>query len=380
MKRFALLTLLFAPATVGFSLQAVAEEPLPRVAGYAASPSDTVLPPLVDDAECFEYAPPSQAGWFGDIGFYVLTPQWTNNPAFQVVEEPALGAVAEGEQIDFDHDADFAPLVSVGYSGDKGLGARVRWWTLGSGTRVSDSTDDPTTDILLQTPSLLGAGGSFAGAPGVGETLSAGATHRLDLDVIDLEGIWDTELGRTSLLFSAGIRYAHLGQRYDATIAVSDTATGTVLDSASFQARNTFNGAGPTTSLQAYRQIGQTQLAIYGLGRGSLLFGERRQRAANLNPAGPLGEFSNEIINDGVMPVVELEVGANWTRRMGCYDLFVEGGLVGQAWFNAGNAANSDSLGFDIIGIGTGMGATGSNDAEQTMGLVGLKFTSGVRF
>lgn len=308
-------------------------------------------------------------GWFGDIGFYVLRPQWSGgNPAFAAqTTDVGTGATAR-QQFDFDHDYNFAPLVSIGYAGPNGLGFRGRWWTLrsreGFDTGVTGTPDD---NYAFATPSLLGTGGNVN--IGDGEEVAGSFRNRLAMDVIDLERTWSNHFGRSALLLSSGVRYAHVGQTYDADLAFSDGIDPTINNA--FRFNNTFNGVGPTAALQAFRQIGTTNLSVYGLSRGSLLFGERRQRAFSVVDG---VDDQVSLTHNSVLPVMEIEAGTNWTRNMGAYDFFAEGGFVGMVWFNAGNAANSDAIVADVFNT------AGTDNVNQNLGLVGLRFSTGIRF
>jgi hypothetical protein len=386
-KRIALLSLLLVPSVAGAQqADPVHSTPYPGQSVAVGTAVDQGLAQYNQPAAIAQHGDigcptncrplcPDTSGWFGDIGFYVLRPQWGGgNPAFatEAYANPAAGATFS--QAEFEHDYTFTPLISIGYAGRNGLGVRGRWWSLRSEEQLGVGlVGDGLNDVYLSTPSLLGVGGVETQAGTVGGNLTdvdGSFRNRLSLDVIDLESIWDTSIGRSSLLMSAGVRYAHIGNTYDAEINQYDTVALTT-ESASLRSNNTFNGAGPTASLQAYRMIGQTNLSVYGLSRGSLLFGESRQRAFSHRDG---NDFSASATSNAVRPVMELEVGTNWSRNMGAYDLFMENGLVGMVWFDAGNAANSDTLlGFNERSIGTG-------NANQDMGLLGLRFSTGVRF
>lgn len=337
---------------------------------------------------------PSQGGLFGDLGFYVLTPKWGGgNPAFlsqtltfedpDPVGDPILTGITT-QQAEFDHGAEFAPLVQLGYLGQGGLGIRGRWWTLSSTDTISNTlVSTPEEEELVQFPDMLGVGGllnlSFLNGGPDGEPLSF--SHNLSMDVVDLEGIWSTTLGRTSLLFSAGVRYGHLEQAYG--LAIEGDRVNLF--------RQDFNGVGPTTSLQASRRIGQTNLSLYGLGRGSLLFGDAEQSSRLPSGEGaPSNTFGRALDSESIRPVGELEFGANWCHNFRRHEFFIESGFVGMLWLDAGNAANSDAIGginplflssggldqFAILSLLSG----GSNNANQDLGLVGMRFSAGIRF
>ncbi len=319
----------------------------------------------------FDVADEGSSGWFGDLGFYVLSPSWSgSNPAFA----SSLGGVST--QTDFDHGASFAPLVQIGFAGERGLGVRGRWWTLDSSDNLAIDGFS-AADGTINGPSPLGTGGSFGSTPAALFTttvVDGDFSSRLRMDVIDLEAIWKTTMGRSTLLLSSGVRYAHIGQTYDGSL-ISETTTliGVGTRTSTLQASQTFNGAGPTFAMQAFREIGHTNLSVYGLGRGSVLFGESRQVATGINDPllGPTATTTASLFSNSLRPVMELELGANWTRCIGNLELMAEGGFVGMVWYDAGNSTNSDS----ILG-----GSAGTRNANQDLGLIGLRFASGIRF
>lgn len=407
MKRIALSLALLLPATVqaneSTSLPMIGEALMGQESEVALASAETLLRAETarilhaeTDLQAIrsEVHGPRAGGLFGDLGFYVLAPKWGGgNPAFlkQTLTfapgdpDPELIGLTS-QQTDFDHGAEFAPLVQVGYLGQGGLGIRGRWWTLSSTDAVSTTLQQTDEEMdLLQLPDMLGVGRflsqTFLGGDFDGEPVSF--SHNLSMDVVDLEGIWSTSLGRTSLLFSAGVRYAHLEQAY------GDADSGDRLN----LFRQDFNGAGPTSSLQASRRIGQTNLSLYGLGRGSLLFGNAEQRSQFPFFDGDSGEtivVGRSLDTPSIRPVGELEFGANWCQNFRRHELFIESGFVGMLWLDAGNAANSDAIGGinplllsgdepDGLAI-LGLLSNGSNNANQDLGLVGMRFSAGIRF
>jgi WD40 repeat protein len=85
-------------------------------------------------------------------------------------------------------------------------GGRVRWWYFRQGS--SQSLDLPAATAggpvtLLQTNKLA----TFSNN---GVSLSFANTSKLDLQVWDLEALQDVQVGHFDLLFSGGVRLAHL--------------------------------------------------------------------------------------------------------------------------------------------------------------------------
>jgi len=370
MRRLALLSCLLVPSIVGTAQPAAAELAdnfglISHNANYH-TPASNLETVSIGNAACCD-----QSGWFGDLGFYILNPTWSNGNTAFAVTSPVDG-VSTNTQVNFDHDATFVPFFQIGYAGRNGLGVRGRWWTVDS-SDTQDFEGSIGGGTGVRGPSLLGAGSTFVGAtlPLTSNTIDVEATNRLRMDVIDLEGIWSLEYLRSSVLLSAGIRYAHVGQSYDATLVQEyDPIVGPNFTRAnSFQSFHSFNGAGPTISAQLNRGIGDTNLSIYGLSRGSMLVGEHRH--STFADYAILPSLAGTNVSNGVLPVLEFEVGGSWVLPTRRFDLFVEGGFVAMTWFNAGNGANTDPI------VGNGVG---SDNANQNMHLTGLRFTGGVKF
>ena len=71
----------------------------------------------------------SPKGWIAGVGVYYFQPRWGNNPAYgtAVNTSDTAPAVQTAMQQDFSTNGGFAPLIWLGYVGDSGLGARLRW-------------------------------------------------------------------------------------------------------------------------------------------------------------------------------------------------------------------------------------------------------------
>lgn len=334
------------------------------------SPASNLETVSIGNAACCD-----QSGWFGDLGIYILNPTWSNGNAAFAVTRPING-VSINSQVNFDHDNEFVPFFQIGYAGRNGLGVRGRWWTVDS-PDTQDFAGPINATNGVRGPSLLGAGSSFVRItlPGYSSASTIEATNRLRMDVIDLEGIWSLEHRRSSVLLSAGIRYAHVAQAYNATHIQNLTdlpafpPLPNLVRTDTFESFHSFNCAGPTISAQLNRGIGDTNLSIYGLSRGSMLVGEHRH--ATFADYTVLADQAAVNVSNGVLPVLEFEVGGSWVRPTRHFDLFLEGGFVAMTWFNAGNGANTDPI------VGNGVG---SDNANQNMHLTGLRFSSGVRF
>ena len=205
-----------------------------------------------------------------------------------------------------DFDLQFSPRVWAGYMGRQGFGGRVTWWYFDADSEVN------TTNIDL---------------------LRASAQTRLKYNVFDFEA---TQLGAFQnwhFEVSGGVRYAQIDQNLNILLERP-------LESARVNLAESFEGVGPTISIQFKRPLGSWEgLTFIGKSRYSLLFGD-----LNLGTS-VTGDF--EIpdldllqVGDTTMTSWEIQIGAAWTRilRSGAV-LNLGGFLEGQVW-------NPDSIGF----------------------------------
>jgi hypothetical protein len=203
--------------------------------------------------------------------------------------------------------------------------------------------------------------------------LSFNDTTKLQLQVWDFEALQDIQVCGFDLLFSGGLRFAHINEQYNAFALFSGGAA----PLASVVSSNSFDGIGPVVDLEARRPIGDCGLAVYGSVRGALLFGSEHQVASAVN-ATFLGATSTDSINsadrhDRVLPVGELEFGLEYGRKVGNSRVFGQIALVGQDWVGAGNASRSNTT--TVLGVPFG-GTTSDSD----IGFFGLAFRFGVNY
>lgn len=307
-------------------------------------------------------------------GVYLLHPYFGGNPAFRT----AVTSVAPGGSptnvaagvTDFDYGLEPAPLVWLGYVTDSGLGVRGRWWHFDHGTDVSVTNADTSGSTVVSSASPQGVSFSSPG-PLLKNGLGADVmqfSSRLEMDVWDVEATQEWGCGGWTFLLSAGGRYVHLAQDYKAFRINQDltfSRPNGPQDSTALVSGHNFNGAGPTASFEARRPVFWRGLVVYGSARGSLLFGSGRDHAfldreASGPPPFPNTSTFKEVTGsqDDVLPILEVEMGAEYGVDVGRFHPFLRTGLVGQTWFGAGNSSG-----------------TGGN-----LGLLGLSATAGLRF
>lgn len=289
-------------------------------------------------------------------GVYILQPHWETNPAYAVVRD---GTVVQIRQEDFNYNPDLTPVAWVSYTTNEGIGGRIRAWRLDQ-SASSFVVNDGNATYNSAAPLGLQNGSTTAG-----DRLRFDSN--LKISVVDLEGLQDINLGPWGLKVSGGIRYAHMSQSYTHVEAPIIP----LVDSIS--SGHQFRGFGPTVALEARRQLGLggvSGLAVYGSARGALLFGTGKQDAFQMenNNLTTIASTSR----DDVIPITELELGAEFSRDLGQCRVYAQAALVGMVWFGDGNAANNELIPVIVD--------PEVSDNNSNLGLFGGKFVLGVEF
>lgn len=321
-----------------------------------------------DLGECCDTCP---GGLIGGVGLYVLQPYFNNNMAFGLQGTAGRSGTTPASppgfrvdnRIEISHHMQAAPEVWLGYIGEDGLGARARWWYFRQGTDQSVAGTAPGVNGLqVFTAAPLGL--SFLSVPSAS---SSGApavvvTSKLELQVGDVEAVYDMKACGWDLLLVGGVRLAWIDQTYNAYVPRG--GNNTLLSS------STFGGAGPTLALEARRPLGIFGLGLYARGRGALVFGSAHQIATV-----PDQNVAANDHRDVGMPISEAEVGLEYGRALGRSRLFGQVALVGQEWFGAGSASRSS---VNVVPGGGFVGAAYSGDSD--ISLLGLSIRLGVNY
>jgi hypothetical protein len=363
-----------APATEPYQLPRM---PYPSVPGvppneFAASPSPTISSPPEDRK--------GDGGWhfYGGAEALLLRPYFSSNPALTVTSTAITGTGALNATEDLDYEFDLAQRYWIGAHIDEGLGVRGRWLRLdySADPRISANAADVTRVTTATSTAIGGAAvtNAFLGTSTVGGVTSPVGTGQvlsvnggLELDVWDAEFTATCRRGCWELTTFAGARYTYLEQSYLAispgvpnTDGIDGVVVGTDVTRGVLQSRQTFNGAGPTLGLEALRQVGDSGFSLYGSGRGAVLFGRGRQQttfntATAIDPltgAPPIGfDFVSVTNEEGfdVLSVAELELGVQWGRKVGDFEVFVRPSVVSHFYFDGGSSS-SRSGDFGLFG------------------------------
>jgi hypothetical protein len=385
---------------ISSTLVASAEQPVQIVvAGQSVSTSAPVEATVQFDsgsdpntAPRVVHGPFDEGGHFvAGAGAYIMKPYFQNNPAFFMRTTTIAGGLGTFSmetstcQHDFCWGLDAAPVVWLGYVSECGLGVRARWWLFDQRSATS-AVSDTNTAIISASPAGLSIVAPPSSFPGIGifpSSTQMFLSSNLKLDVWDFEATAETEVGRWNLLFSGGFRYAHLSQDYNALEDPRGSLRGIFFPTGGSPVRITspenlvsqnialssghnFNGAGPTLALEARRPIGNSGFSLFANLRGTILFGESKQQVDQptitqfgfgfFNPFTTVAVTNAGSVRDTVLPVAELEMGAEYSRTWGAVRPFFRTGLVAQTWFDAGSASQLDgNLGFLGLSVTAGL-------------------------
>ena len=361
----------------------------PPGGGPANSGVQVIGPPLGPDNQ---YVPsqyhstvPATAydgGWIAGAGVLILEPRWSSNPAYDRMSANSTNAqtLQANAQTDFNMGAGAAPLLWVGYVGENGVGIRARWSRFyDKDTLTIPAQIDPTTTIISAAP----AGVGFSSANSSPDNSNAYVfSSDLTLEVADLEVLWDVHPARGSLVFGAGLRYAHLAQNYNASW--TSTASASVVPtpdtlSTTLASGHNFCGLGPVASVEVAYPLGQSGFRVTGSARGSLLFGTGTEQATMVTwDTDAYGDPPSQMLTSnsqsvgGLMPVLEFELGADWGHTLGAYRFALETALVGQIWFYGGNASNSDSVFSSSL--------PQNQTTQDAIGLIGVRIAASMSY
>ena len=288
--------------------------PPPASPVSAPSPQTYIVPAPSPQTYVVPAATDSQpSGWIAGAGVYYFQPRWGTNPAYATSILSSDGG--QETQQDFSSKGAFAPLLWLGYVADNGLGVRGRWWQFSARSSVSadnPSQTDPDITTTIYSAYPMGVGFAAANSPGVDNPLQFDS--ELAMNVVDLEIIRDLRIGRGSIVLGAGMRYAYINQKYNATWLYNDLSDSTQNETTTLTSGHNFSGVGPILSMEVRCPVGQEGLALLASTRGALLFGTGNQQAnaSSVDAFGNLlSTYSNSQSSGGTLPVLEFEIGAS---------------------------------------------------------------------
>jgi hypothetical protein len=305
-----------------------------------------------------------RGGWMAGSSFYFLKPYAGNNVAFSTITGFGTNA-PQTNSTDFNWGLKPALAIWLGYSTPDGFGVRARWFDFfdQSPNALTTSLTSPAaaTTKIGASPNLPTFSGGFTfGSPGVLLASGLGTdkmtfSSSLQITTVDLEATYTWNAGPWAFLFGGGFRYLHMNQTYQATLSNNfNNGVAAASESQSLDSSHNFNGAGPVLDFQATWKICQTNLAVFVVGRTSLIAGQSSQSASLrqtvLDPTGltsggtPVDTTVAPAAHSSsftAIPIVELEVGVEYGKQIGHSWFFVRGAGVNQTYFGAGNSSST---------------------------------------
>ncbi|PQO31225.1 hypothetical protein C5Y96_12835 [Blastopirellula marina] len=290
------------------------------------------------DDECGHY--------YAAYELVLVTPYQSNNTAILAFNDPVI------EHVGFDWGMKPSSRVELGYLGAKGaMGWRARYWQFDQSTSLDV---DSSVALTQDEGSIIWASINDADTIiGLVDVDTAVMTHRIDLNVLDLE--LQTQATK-NFLVSGGFRYAEIDQSYlavaDAGIAMGDIK---------------FRGYGPTLAGEFSRpMIGRWD--VFANGRGSMLFGQQQFRASS-DAASEIMDIENTGTLSGAM---EMQMGVKWTSRNERF--FFKSALEAQYWANVGSPNPSAMFSTDSDE------ATSDDVLNENLGFLGFTIGGGIQY
>lgn len=285
--------------------------------------------------------------WSIGIEFTFLKPHFESNVAFTRRESNG-GNQQSFTDVPFNFDTELAPRVWIESLQCQSLGIRAVYWQFDhSAPRVSGSP--PANGFGRIIPPDFGGIDLSTSVPG--------AVYAAEADInaysVDLEMTKNFDCGPWGWLASAGLRYGEAKQGYRSTLR---NEAGAVQGNVNYS--HSVKGIGPTISLRTQRPF-TPQLALFGMTRGSLLFGDGESSLLAVEDQDQNNALTTRrnSSRDDILPIGEAQVGLQWMPPcQGMYHPYLHIALEGQLWQGAGNSSTEDgNLGFFGFNVALGV-------------------------
>lgn len=290
------------------------------------------------------------SSWYAVFENVIVKPHFSRNNAYFLDSPPGISG-QKAKQFDWDYC--YSPRFELGWNGNCGYGARVRYWFF----------DDETTEHAKDANGNIASFFAEDSSPndiGFDGSTEARFKHGLELNVLDLEATFE----RCNWVFSIGARYATIDQHYK----------GENLSGAEevMKSDHDFDGWGLTASAEFMQPI-KCGFSIFTKGRGSLLYGDSKWKAYNDDPAAD-DYLSSKNKND-LQAIGELQVGIDW-RKCFCGDKigFIRIAAEAQYWANGGAAGPGDNAVYDEGNY------QNTHPQDSVLGLIGVNIAIGAEF
>lgn len=280
---------------------------------------------------------------YGGFEFLWMRAHFDQNVA--MIIDPPIGNVMRP----FDYSFDFTPRVWLGWQSCNDAGFRLTYWQFSAA-----AAEERVTAVTGATPVYLfvyGAGGNLTRNAYADLTETLVSNHSLSLQAWDIEGTQKFTLGSVKCLAGVGVRLADMdqnlrGEVYNAANALWEVVTNDL----------SFQGVGPTASLQLNRCLSNSSFSTFGSMRGAFLFSDTQQNIYEMKDG-----YTTELVDIAnqteVLTMGECALGVQYSQCIGTTaQLFVRGNYECQAWFDVGGPVDSHStVSLDGIGLSTGI-------------------------
>ncbi|MEM7311561.1 MAG: Lpg1974 family pore-forming outer membrane protein, partial [Planctomycetota bacterium] len=244
--------------------------------------------------------------WSGGIEFTLLRPHFENNAAFTTLDSD--GDTFENfSESQFSYGLELSPRIWIEALATESLGFRAVDWQFDHGAAQAVGTP-PANGFGRISPQPFGSIDLSTTVPGSQFT----ADSDINAFSLDLEFTKCRTWGRCGVLTSVGVRVAELDQRY---IGSLQDETGTQTGSLNFL--HDFQGIGPTISVRTQRPL-TNQLSVFGIARGSLVFGEGSSSLTAVEDLDLDDQLSTSITStrDDLLPIGEVQLGVQWSPML----------------------------------------------------------------
>ena len=292
----------------------------------------------------FDASSTGRGGLFVGGAVVILEVDFDASTAFIIENQTGSPTITTSQDFNYQHEG--APRVWVGWQDDWGLAFRVTWFEFED--RRKESTVAASDLIFFNgLPSPTIAGGLLVGGS-AGDTISTSSS--IEYYTIDAELTQELNFDNWQTTFGGGFRHAAINQRY----AAVGTASGVL---GSSRIRHRFDGEGPTAFAEVRipvlgskdrRFIGSANLSVFAHARGSILFGNAKLSATDVNNPGPNIDTAflrnHDSLASGEMRVgVQLDI-----RPVNGRVIFVRGGWEAQ-WLDGVGNLSSLSADRDLV-------------------------------
>jgi hypothetical protein len=285
--------------------------------------------------------------WSAGVEFTLVKPHLEGNVAFTTSDSDDV-TFETLTDTEFNYDTELAPRVWIEFVRGGGLGMRVVYWQFDYAA-ANASGSPPANGFGAIIPPTFGEIDLVTTTP---DSVYS-ATSALNAYTIDVEGTKSWGGGMWCAVASTGIRFGEMEQNYNSTLQNAQN-----LQQGTINYRHKIQGVGPTVGLRVQRPF-LPRFALFGVARGSLLFGDADSTLLAVEDQDVTNAFTTRrtTSRDDLLPISEMQVGLQWTPNAGVvWHPYFHLAFESQLWNGAGNATTEDgNLGFYGLNLAVGL-------------------------